>query len=100
LKDCVSPGWGRISAWSGVKKSARPLIEGRSLARSQSAAQQCGILPIEGLAAAERGSGIWPLEAPQKEPGYRAKSRKKVDISERNGGTDAYPALLQGHQNR
>jgi len=54
--------------------------------------------PIAGPAA--EGSGIWPLEAPQKEPGYRAKSRKMADIWECNRGTIPYPALLQGQQNR
>jgi hypothetical protein len=53
-----------------------------------------------GPVARGKGRGIWPLEAPQKLLGYRAKSCKKADISERNGGTDPYPALLQGHQNR
>jgi len=79
LKDCVSPGRRRISAWSAVKKSARPLIEGR-------AAQPCGILPIE-----TRPRGIWPLEAPQKELGYRAKSCKRPAY--RNATVERTPTL-------
>jgi len=46
------------------------------------------------------GRGIWPLHTPQKVPGSQAESREMANISERDGGTDAWPALLQGHQNR
>jgi hypothetical protein len=94
LKDCVSPA--RDKAGPGAVLRNRQGPHRGAIARG---AELLRRLNPRGRAP-WRGSGISPLQAPQKEPGDRAKPNKNADKSKRSGGTDAYPALLQGHQNR